>query len=334
MPTTIASVRATVLWRAFRTTLPVFALLPGSSIGSDAKLLAVDDGYTVSQRYYGNIGQYPELVWPELQFDAGQRVLPDRRYKKIGDRELHLDIYPSVEDVNNRQAIVLVHGGGWRSGNKSHFAPMAVRLAQRGYTVFTPEYRLSTEAQYPAGLVDLNDAIAWVRANAAEFGFDSHRIAIGGGSSGGQMAALLAYTADEPWFKTLPDDDTRVNALIDLDGVLDFMTPLAIRYENRLGDESAAGLWLGGAMEKVPEKWQQASPVRHVDAASPPTLIISSGQLRFTAGKDEVVEKLAEHGIHSDYIEFDEVIHTFWLFDPYLEKVVDAMDCFLQKAGR
>lgn len=298
--------------------------------GDAGDLTAVDDSYTVSQRYFDNIEQHPELVWPEMQFAAGQRVQLDRRYKKIGGRELHLDVYLPVHDRINGQAIMLVHGGGWRSGNKSHFAPMAVRLAQRGYTVFTPEYRLSAEALYPAGLIDLNDAIVWSRKRAADYGFDPGKLAIGGGSSGGHMAALLAYTADEVTFKSSANDDTRVNALIDLDGVLDFTTPLAIRYENKDGDESAAGLWFGGAMEKTPEKWQQASPARHVDSQSPPTLIISSGQQRFTAGKDSVLEQLDGHGIRNEYVQYDEILHTFWLFEPYLSEVADTVDQFLK----
>lgn len=311
------------------------ALLMGTAPGNAAaELIPSDDGYTVSQRYYGNKAQYPELEWPVLQFQAGQEIMFDRLYKKVGDRELHIDIFLPQVAQRNHQAIMLVHGGGWRSGSKSHFYPMANLLAQRGYTVFLPEYRLSAEALYPNGLVDLNDAIIWAKQQTDQFGFDKDKLALGGGSSGGQMAALLAYTADVPLYKSNAADDTHVSTLIDLDGVLDFTTPLAIEYENRLGDQSAAGLWFGGAMEKTLEKWTEASAVRHIDELSPPTLIISSGQLRFTAGSEQVRRDLDKHGIRNEYFQYDEIIHTFWLFEPYLGEVVDKIDKFLNPADR
>jgi len=315
----------------FLATATLLGVLPGNGA---AELTPSDDSYTVSQRYYSYKEQHPELEWPVLHFQAGQEIMFDRLYKKLGDRELHIDIFLPQAAQRNQQAILLVHGGGWRSGNKSHFYPLANLLAQRGYTVFIPEYRLSAEALYPTGLVDLNDAIVWAKQQAGQHGFDKDRLALGGGSSGGQMAALLAYTADEPLYKSNPGDDTRVSALIDLDGVLDFTTPLAIEYENKLGDQSAAGLWFGGAMEKTLEKWQEASAVRHIDKSSPPTLIISSGQLRFTAGSEQVRRDLERLGIRNEYFQYDETIHTFWLFEPYLSQVADKIDKFLNPADR
>ena len=322
-----------------RPSLPILLLLSAALPGAlpdagAAELIPSDDSYTVSQRYYEYKVQNPELEWPVLRFLAGQEILFDRLYKKVGDRELHIDIFLPQPALRNHQAIMLVHGGGWRSGNKSHFYPMANLLAQRGYTVFLPEYRLSAEALYPNGLVDLNDAIVWAKKQSDQYGFDQDRLALGGGSSGGQMAALLAYTADEPLYMSNAADDTHISALIDLDGVLDFTTPLAIEYENKLGDQSAAGLWFGGAMEKAPEKWTEASAVRHIDEFSPPTLIISSGQLRFTAGSEQVRHDLDKHGIRNEYFQYNEVIHTFWLFEPYLGEVVDKVDKFLNPADR
>lgn len=307
----------------------VVIFMLGIAPGCGAQTYTVDDSYTVSQRYRLNKERFPELEWPVLRFETGQRAEFDRSYKQLGDRELHVDIFlpPAVD--TNRHAIVLVHGGGWRSGNKSHLYPLANLLAQRGYTVFLPEYRLSPEALYPAGLNDLNDAIVWVKQQAAVYDIDSDLVTIGGTSSGGQMAALLAYTANKTLYKTSPADDTRVSALIDLDGLLDFTTPLAVKHENKAGDQSAAGLWFGGAMEKVPEKWQQASAARHVHPEAPPTLIISSGQLRFTAGADSLLRQLDDYGIRNKYLQYDEILHTFWLFEPYVSEVAIAIDRFL-----
>jgi acetyl esterase len=308
-------------------------VLSCTALAPAADLVLVDDSYTVSQRYDAYKGQYSQLEWPVVEFRAGQRIQFDRLYKKIGERELHIDVFLPAARRASHRAIVLVHGGGWRSGNKSNFYPMGNLLAQLGYAVFVPEFRLSPEARYPAGLVDINDAIAWVKSQAREYGVNPAHIAIGGESSGGQMAALLAYTADRDLFKTRAGDDTRVNALIVLDGVLDFMTPLALQYENAAGASSAAALWLGGAMEQATGSWQEASAARYVGPQSPPTLIIGSGQLRFTAGKDSVLAALHQHGIRSQYFAYDDAPHTFWLFEPYLSEVVKRIDAFI-RAGK
>lgn len=294
-------------------------------------LRPVDDSYTISQRYAGYKDQYPGLTWPASTFQNGQSILFDRLYKTTGDRELHVDVFLPVPERNKRQGILLVHGGAWRSGSKSHFYALANLLAQRGYEVFLPEYRLSPEAAYPAGLNDVKDAIAWAKAHAEEFDMDKGRLAIGGASSGGQMASLVAFTADSDLFKTQANGDTSVNALIDLDGVLDFTTPLALHFENAAGSASPAAVWLGGSMEQVPERWREASAAHHVSTHSPPTLIISSGQPRFTAGKDEVQAKLKSFGIRYEYFAFENAPHDIWLFEPYLSQVVEKIDMFLCK---
>lgn len=297
------------------------------------ELIPIDDSYTVSQRYFAYKKDYPELELPRLTFEAGQQILFDRLYKKIGDRELHADVFLPPPGRANRQAILFVHGGGWHSGNKSNFYAMANLLAQRGYVVLTPEFRLAPEAPYPAGLIDINDALVWAKSHAGEFGFDPGKLAIGGESSGGQMASLIAYSADQNTFKSTPHLDTRVNALIDLDGVLDFTTPLALQYENAAGAKSAAGSWLGGSFETAGAKWREASAAQYVGATSPPTLIIASSAPRFTAGREAVKAVLDRHAIKNATLAFEHTPHAFWLFEPYVSKIAAAIDTFLRPAG-
>ena len=301
-----------------------------SAVAGSGELRPIDDSYNVAQRYDAYKAQYPQLRVPVLEFQAGQRVLFDRLYKKIGERSLHVDVFLPAVAHNTHRAIVLVHGGGWRSGNKSNFYAMANLLAQRGIASFLPEYRLSPEAKYPASLQDLNDAIAWAKSQAGTLGIDRNQIAIGGESTGGQVAALLAYTADRDLYKTHAGDDTRVSALVDLDGVLDLTAPLALQYENAAGSTSLAAQWLGGSMEQDPKRWREASAATYAGAHSPPTLVVTSGEPRFTAGLDEIKVALQAHGIRCDVAAFDGTPHAFWLFDPYVGQVVDKIDAFLR----
>lgn len=312
----------------------VFLLPLGAAAANAPATIPVDDSYTVSQRYEAYKAQWPELQWPVLTFAAGQRIQFDRRYKKIGTRELHVDVFLPVvragSGTGSDQGIVLVHGGGWRSGNKSNFYAIANGLAQRGYAVFLPEFRLSPEARYPAGLVDVSDAIVWVKAQSSEFGVDPARIALGGESSGGQMAAVLAYASALPLFKSRVTDDTRVNALIDLDGVLDFTSPLALKFENAAGERSPAAFWLGGSMQRAGARWREASATTYVGAGSPRSLVVASGEPRFTAGIDQVRATLGAHGVACESRVFPNTPHAFWLFEPYSTQIVDLIDSFLR----
>jgi len=294
-------------------------------------LRAVDDSYTIAQRWAGYKDRYPGIAWPAVAFQAGQQVLFDRTYKTTDARDLHIDIFLPT-GRSRHQGILLVHGGAWRSGSKSHFYALADGLAQRGYTVFLPEYRLAPEAPYPAGLVDVNDAIVWVKAHADAYGIAKDHLALGGASSGGQMASLVAYSAGEAVYKTHASDDTSVNALIDLDGVLDFTTPLALHYENAAGDASPAAMWLGGSWDKVPQRWREASAVSHLTAHAPPTLVISSGLTRFTAGREEVGLKLQAFGIRYRFFSFENAPHDVWLFEPWLDRIAEQIDQFLKPA--
>jgi acetyl esterase/lipase len=170
-----------------------------------------------------------------------------------------------------RPAVIHIHGGGWWRGKRHTQAhPMLYRLAASGWQVITPSYRLSPEATHPDHLVDVKRVIAWVRSNAAQLGVDPGFIAIAGGSTGGNLAALAALTAGDaalqPGFE---DADSAVQACIPLYGVHDLL------------DDSGSPLWpyLETSVIKVSPKmdgsrWDSASPIRLATDRRPPFLVI------------------------------------------------------------
>lgn len=320
-----------MLASAFRTAgLPAMLLCAAATPLAAQSLFPVNDSFNVARRFAADRVQHPEIRLPEVRTMAGQRLFFDERYKQTGDRDLHIDVFLPPVSRANGQSLLLVHGGAWMSGNKSHSYPMANLLAQRGYAVFMPEFRLSPEAGYPAGLIDVNDAILWVKANARRFGMRADGLALGGDSSGGQMAALLAYSAASGRFVSKPGADTRVRALIDLDGVLNMTDPLALQNEDAARGQSPFARWVGGDHASQAARWREASAATHVDARSPPTLILGSGYSRFTAGKAGVQAALDRHGIRNRFVQFKHAPHTFWLYQPYLDRVVDQIDRFLR----
>src|SRR4030095_14806225 len=129
-----------------------------------------DTSYTINSAYAGTIKTNPEAkLVDELHFS---NLVKEKNitYCKVGDRKLLIDaFYTKWRASPKRTAIIIIHGGGWRAGNRTLHYPLAQRLAKLGYVCFTPKYRLSTEALYPAGLYDIKAAIRWVRKNAAKY---------------------------------------------------------------------------------------------------------------------------------------------------------------------
>ena len=252
---------------------------------------------------------------------APVRVRPGLVYARRGELALALDLYlpASAAGAPPAPLVVLVHGGGWRSGDRSEFAPLASRLAARGYAAASVSYRLSGQARYPAAIEDVKEALRWLRAHGASHGLDAARLALAGGSAGGQIAALVGMTC--------PD---AVRAVVNIDGLSDFTSSQALRHEDDPAkNPSAAGAWFGGRYAERRALWHAASPIAHVSRASPPVLFVVSGAPRFSAGREAMTARLRAHGILAETVALAGTPHAFWLFDPWLAPTVDAIDDFL-----
>ena len=318
--------RVLMLW-------PVF--IGGMLALVEAQEFKVDDSYTVTQRFEQEKVRHPNIMLPNIHFSDGQVARFDMRYKVVNGRELHADVFLPAPKDQQGQAFIFVHGGGWRSGNKSHGYALANRLVQRGYAVITVEYRLSIEAPFPAAVIDIHDAIVWFKSQALAWHIDPAHVALIGGSAGGHLASLVGLTRSEQWQPhNVKTNDTAVNMIIDLDGVLDFTTPLALQFENKRAETSAAALWLGAPYQKAPALWKQASPASYVTRNAPPMLVISSGQKRFTAGKENVEIQMQAHKIPFEFYTYKNVTHTFWLFEPYVSEVAERIDNFVRKLSK
>jgi len=123
-----------------------------------------------------------------------------RVYKNTDEADLKAYIYnpDDLASGERRGAILFFHGGGWRSGNPDQFAPHCALLASKGMIAITAEYRLTKKHGTPAWrcVEDAKSAMRWVRAHAADLGIDPDRIAVGGGSAGGHLAACIGLGID------------------------------------------------------------------------------------------------------------------------------------------
>lgn len=298
------------------------------------------DSYTAATTYAKLAPRYPFIRIASAAVPASVRAVTNvtyaRRERDARPHDLKLDLYlPAAAGPALRPAIVFVHGGGWRAGVRANFAPMAIRMAERGYAAATIDYRLASDARYPAAIHDVKAAVRWVRAHAADYGIDPARIAVAGASAGGQIAALTGVTNTEPRFDPdarAGDVSSAVQAIVNIDGLSDFTSAEARKYEDDPAKQpSSAGAWFGGRYADKAASWRDASPLFHVGPDTPPILFIGSAQRRFSLGREDVVAKLKALGIATDVVLVPDTPHSFWLFDPWLGPTVEATDAFLRK---
>lgn len=287
--------------------------------------------YTLQSAYAKYKKDYPFIRPIKYDISKGTMRHADICYHSMDGRPLSLDIFSTTRDSElPKPTVVLIHGGGWSSGDRSLMYPLADYLAKRGYIAIPVEYRLSPEAKYPAAVDDLKNAITWILKNGRDYCIDTNKVAILGCSAGAQLAGLvgLTYGTDE----TETPARNRIGAIINIDGVMDFTCEQARKHEDDPARESTpASRWFGGRYSEKPELWKEASPVYYVNGNSPPIQFINSSQPRFHAGRDEVVKKMEMFSIYSEIHTFDDAPHSFWLFDPWFERTGMLVVQFLEK---
>jgi pectinesterase len=293
------------------------------------------ESYTAETTYAKLAPAYPFIRIASRAVPPTVRAVTNVTYVHRAGHDLQLDLYlPAAATTVPRPAIVFVHGGGWRAGVRANFAPMAIRMAERGYAAATISYRLAGEAPYPAAIHDAKAAVRWVRTHAGAYGIDGDRIVIAGGSAGGQIAALTGVTNGESRFD--PDGgpgavSSAVQAIVNIDGLSDFTSEEARKYEDDPAKQpSSAGAWFGGRYAEKAALWRDASPLFHVGPDTPPMLFIVSAQRRFSLGREPMVEQLQALGVPNRVVPVSDTPHSFWLFDPWLAPTVEATDAFLR----
>ncbi|OLY92117.1 Acetyl esterase/lipase [Cnuella takakiae] len=291
-----------------------------------------DTSYSNYSAFIQTRKTHPDIRVPNVPSTKKVREQKDLVYCNREGRALKLDTFVPAAKGKGRTAILFVHGGGWRTGNRTQHHDLARKMALMGYVVFTPEYRLSTEALYPAAVHDIKASLRWLHAHAAEYGVDTAKIAIGGFSAGGQLAALVGSTNGNVNMEGTgcTDGSSSVGAILDLDGILAFIHP-----ESGEGDDSkrtsAATYWFGYGKDARPEIWKEASALTHVGPHTPPTLFLNSSVDRMHAGRDDYRKVLDQYGIYSEVHQFEGAPHGFPLFQPWFEPTVQYIDEFLKK---
>ncbi|MBP7141057.1 MAG: alpha/beta hydrolase fold domain-containing protein [Opitutaceae bacterium] len=228
-------------------------------------------------------------------------------FKVADGRELKLYVSkpPGWMAADARPAIVFFHGGGFVGGNAGQFAGQCEYLASRGMVAITAEYRLLSKDRRKAPLVcnhDAKSAMRWVRSHAGELGIDPERIAAGGGSAGGHLAAFVGLVdgGDDP-----ADDrsiSTKVAALVLFNPAIAWPEKLPLE-----GRDSA--MFSDGG-----EEFLKLAPANFLSRSAPPTLILSGEKDPIVPMSylQEFQRRMGEHGVHCETVFYKGQGHAFF----------------------
>ena len=249
-------------------------------------------------------------------------------YRTVGSTELKVWIIePADQGTKPRPAIVFFFGGGWTGGTPAQFEPQARHLAARGMVAILADYRVkSRQDAKPADCVaDAKACVRWVRSNAGRLGLDPTRLAVGGGSAGGHLAAAVATV---PGLDPATDDKAvscRPDALV-------LFNPGTVMAPFPGLDLKGFGAGLDKA--RFGCEPTEISPLHHVRKGLPPTIIFH-GKTDTTvpyATVEKFTEVMKAAGNRCELVGFEGQGHGFFNKAKYQE-TLDATDAFLVSLG-
>lgn len=300
-------------------------------------------------KIFFSIGSLGMLAAWSLVDDVEISKTADIRYASFDPGSANLlDIY-RPNDGKIYPGVVLLHGGGWHSGDKEpKLAKTAEDLAKRGYVVANVNYRLSstTKKSFPEAVIDVKAAIRWFRANAATYNLNPDKIGGVGGSAGGNLIAMAATTAHIDTFDGPSGNNDEVSdalqATIVLAGGIDQENRMRVTSPRSKKAETIRAYFGLFDVDSIdldnPEHLKlvrAASPMTHASSKMGPLLLIESGQdfPNPPIGRypPRTREKLKMFNGGSGYMMLTDAKHSKWNEDEYREIYVNTYDEFLSK---
>jgi acetyl esterase len=247
-------------------------------------------------------------------------------------RDIPVRIY-KPEETGPFPVLVFFHGGGWVLGNLDTHDSMARALSARSdCMVVATDYRRAPEYRFPAAIEDAYTVTRWVANNAEEIGADSERLAVGGGSAGGNLAAAVAQMARDKTIAT-PSIDYQLLLYPALDHTFETISYQQNATGYYLTEDQMAWFWNHYLPAGIGGRNAYASPLKARDFAGLPSAFV------MTCGYDPLrdegaayAERLEEAGVAVEHVNYDGMIHDFVnmreLEDPYpnIARADDALD--------
>jgi acetyl esterase len=254
-------------------------------------------------------------------------------YKQTPTRPLRMHVFEAGSN-HSGATVVLFHGGGFHSGWPDEFFPLATALAERGHTVFVPEYRLQRAdgVAYLQELEDCRDALVWVAREAASYGGDPTKLVLGGSSAGAHLAAGLV---------TFPAERTLVSppplGLVLTAPYLD-SSERSAKFESEPPAQGPLSRWLSPAPSDVFEgRSEEFSPRHHLHEQIPPVLVLAGEEDPLWPPGEEFCNAVRDRGVECRSRAFPGAGHAFSLkgqehHAAAIEEIQEALERWLKDA--
>ncbi len=249
-------------------------------------------------------------------------VGPQAAEKGPAKLKLHIFEPQGNQPGERRPAVVFFFGGGWVGGTPAQFYPHCAHLAEQGIVAISAEYRVKGKHDTTPFecVADGKTAIRWLRSRAEQLGIDPKRLAAGGGSAGGQIAAATATVTE---FNE-PGEDTSISAV-----------PNALVLFNPVYDNGPQGY----GHDRIGDRYEEFSPLQNIKHGMPPTIVFLGTEDRLvpveTAKKFQ--QRMIGLGSRSELQLYDGAGHGFFNYNPdqmeNYNSTVAGMDTFLQSIG-
>ena len=253
----------------------------------------------------------------------------DIEYSNPDNQHLQVDM-ARPDGEGPYPAVICIHGGGFRAGDRQSYDGLIKKLAKNGYVAMTVTYRLAPKYQFPAAIYDVKAAVRWLRANAAKYHVDPDRIGVTGGSAGGHLAQFLGVTAGLKQFEGdggNPEQSSRIACVVNFYGPSDFTKS----YGKSVDAAEVLPLFLGGNLEKERKRHIEASPLYWVTPDAAPTLCVHGTKDQYVAFEQAewIVDRLKAAGVEAELLPMVGSMHGFK--GDVEEKAEAAMIAFFDK---
>jgi acetyl esterase/lipase len=293
----------TVCLQAANSVESVRVVSPRVQLATKLKIRDVNADKTIEPKLINRLKEQDDRADHPIDTKNFVQRFSDFSFLEKGRKE-KLDVYiPSGEWKNNRPAVLFIHGGGFKGGDKAEYrsASVSADLARAGYVAVSCNYVLSTKEKpgaWPQNIADCREAVRWMRKNASDLGIDPQRIAVAGGSAGGYLALMVGLTDEKPELGGNPKAtiSSKVSAVINMYGVTS---------SGKHGKEMLANL--GADADKI------FSPLTYVTSKSVPVLILHGTADKTVDIKQSqnLEEVLIKNKVDYNFVEVEEGEHTF-----------------------
>lgn len=246
-------------------------------------------------------------MW-RVEASSDLKVTKDVTYRVVGSDKLKADIV-RPDDNKSYPLVLMVHGGGWTTGDKWELLNHVREVAKAGFVAVSINYRLAPKHRMESQIDDCRFALGWAINNCKSWGASADRVGLWGYSAGGHLVSMIAL--DDAWKQPRfhLKDSPNICAVV--------AGGAPCSFDFIPSDNRVVAHVFGGTKQEVPEAYRRASPVEYARADAP-SFFFFHGTSDFLVPQSvskQLFDKLQGLGVDSEYLSVDGKGHMFTFLD-------------------